>query len=156
MPARFVELPVGMRELLFSPTGPVGRYLIRLGEEVQAAAKIKVGYSDRAAIPGDMRRPVTGPHLRDTIVRKFTIDSSLGPEMQVGSALPYAEYHHEGTPEYEINSVGLMVFYGRDGWVFTHHVTHPVWEGNPFLREPMEAIVQSGVAVTVRDFLGLA
>lgn len=144
MPDGLILDPVGIREVIYSPTGPVARHLIHVAELIQERAKEKVGYSDRTAILGDQRKPRTGPHLRDTIVRGFSIGAE-GPVVTVGSDLPYAEYHHEPQPGRMITSDGVMVFPGEGGWIFTHSVNHPAWAGNPYLRAPMEEVIGGGL-----------
>lgn len=146
MPDGFILDPVGIREVVYSPTGPVGRHMIRLGEIIQERAKEKVGYSDRSPIPGDQRKVRTGPHLRDTILRSFSIGAE-GPVITVGSDAAYAEYHHEPQAGHTITSDSVMVFHTADGWIFTHQVDHPAWKGNPFLREPMDEVVGGGIVL---------
>lgn len=129
----FVENPAGMREAIYSPTGPVGRHMIVVGRAIQEAAKQQVG--------------VDTEFLRDHIVIKSNIGEA-GPEIEVGSDAvrhdldhSYALYHHEGHPD--IDSDTLMVFKIGNNWVSTHHIKAVA--PNRYLKDPMDAIVNGEI-----------
>lgn len=150
MPERlFVDNPVGMRELLYSPTGPVGHYLVRIGEVVKAEAMDKVGVYHQP--PQDTRARARRPGtLRDSITTRFTIGAT-GPEIEVGSTDDIALIHHEGTEAHVITArnAPMLVFYWpkAGGWIFTRQVHHPGTKPNHYLSDPMEQVVTVGLFV---------
>lgn len=92
----YVELdPQALDELLRSTAGPVARALMEKAHRVKAKAQQLVGVSDPDPVP--RRRPRRPGTLRDSIVTRMLIDRGE-LAVSVGSAQPYALYHHEGIP----------------------------------------------------------
>lgn len=139
----YIPDPVGVREILYSPTGIAGRYLVKLAEIVQERAKQQVGYSD-----DQNRNRDAGPHLRDTIIRRMNVGAD-GVEMEVGSESPHALYHHEGTEPHIIKAknVSTLFFYWPKvgGFVWPTIVHHPGTKANHYLTDPLGEVVMAGV-----------
>jgi hypothetical protein len=133
--------PQAVNELLRGETGPVVRYLFVAGEIVRQEAKRLVGYSQPDPVP--RRKPRSGPHLRDTIVKRL-VSTSSGPTMQVGSESKVALWHHEGTQAHTIvpRRAARLVFYSpRAGRViFAKIVHHPGTKPNRFLTNALRAL----------------
>lgn len=94
--------PVAMAEMLRGQNGLVVRHLLEKGTRVKAGAITRVGKD-------------TG-RLRDSIVTRII---QAGPDVgvEVGSEVPYAWWHHEGSDAVQGK---LMVFTAKDGTkVFT-------------------------------------
>lgn len=107
------------------PSGEVGRYLIRRGRLVQQAAKRQVGKRT-----GALRASIHMRHQRDT----------RGQYVWVGSTLPYALMHHEGTNPHMIfpNSAHRLVFMSKGKLVFAHAVAHPGTLPNKYLSDNLK------------------
>lgn len=112
---------------LNAPGGKVGRYLSRKGKVVKAAAKGQVGVRT-----GALRQSIHMRHLRD----------SRGQYIKIGSPLPYARMHHEGTKPHMIYPVRAqkLVFMTRGRLVFTHAVRHPGTKANKYLTDNLKLI----------------
>lgn len=114
--------------LLNSPSGDVGRYLRRKGLQILAFAKARVGtrtYTLRSSL--HMR------HLRDT----------RGQYVKIGSSVPYALLHHEGSRPHLITPKkpqGRLRFVSRGFVVYTHLVRHPGTRPNRYLTDGLKLI----------------
>lgn len=111
------------------------------GEIVRQAARGLVGVSSPDPVPrAKPRRP---GQLRDSIVKRLTSADGL-PAVIVGSNLPYALYHHEGTQPHPITPMKapFLVFWsGKAGKVvYAKAVAHPGTNPNRFLVNALAAI----------------
>jgi hypothetical protein len=107
---------------LNSPSGQVGRYMSRRGNLVVAAAKRQVGVKT-----GALRASIHMRHLRDT----------RGQFVRIGSPLPYARVHHEGSRPHIIrpNSQQVLKFVSKGQIIFAHAVKHPGTKANKYLTD---------------------
>ena len=113
---------------LESPTGTVGRFLKRKGLLVQAAAKRQVGVQT-----GALRASIHMRHFRDP----------RGQYVKIGSSLPYARMHHEGTRPHLIRPTtpgGVLRFQTKGQLVITHLVRHPGTKPNRYLSDNLNLI----------------
>lgn len=92
MPVRLIIDGAAMAEVLRSPEGPVGRYLIRKGDEVIAGARHYI--DSRRRFPGQK----TGKLARSTVKRFTDTPQGLGMLVISGIGLKpgYAVWVHEG------------------------------------------------------------
>ena len=125
--ARVVFREQAMDRLLKSPSGEVGRYLKKKGFLVLAAARRQVGVET-----GALRASLHMRHLRDT----------RGQYLKIGSPLPYARAHHEGTRPHLIRprDAKMLRFVTRGQVVFTHLVRHPGTKPNRYLTDNLRKI----------------
>ena len=117
-----------MDKFLNSPNGEVGRYLKRRGKLIQSAAKRQVGKRT-----GALRASIHMRHSRD----------ARGQYVWVGSTLPYALMHHEGTRPHMIFPKGphRLVFMSRGRMVFAHAVAHPGTLPNKYLSDNLRLAI---------------
>ncbi len=106
--------------LLNEKNGMVGRELARRGRKVEIAAKKFTGKESgalRASINSFMQRDSRGIYCR------------------VGSPLPYALDHHNGTRRHVITAKPghVLRFPGRGRMIFETSVVHPGTRPNPYL-----------------------
>lgn len=116
-----------IQKMLRSQDGPVGRHLTIKATRVQEVARAKAGMK-------------TG-RLRKSIVKRFTPDSR-GLAITIQANVPYAMYHHEGTPPHIIQGNPLLSFYWpkvgkRVAFRFVHH---PGTKPNRFLLDALREI----------------
>ena len=106
--------------LLKDPTGDVGRHMFSRGLMITTAAKAKVGKKTGAL------------EASISISQQPTL---TGQKMTIGSPLPYAYMHHEGTRPHIIraDSGGLLRFSARGRVVYTREVAHPGTRPNRYL-----------------------
>jgi hypothetical protein len=123
MPARAVIDPRALQAFINDGNGPVVRDLLVRGERVKVEAKRLVGKKTH--------------NLENRIVKRIVDDGGL-PAVQVGVInVPYAFFHHEGTPPHVIRArrAPMLVFY----WPKVGHVVafkqvnHPGTKPNRFL-----------------------
>jgi len=127
--ATFVPNPAGIKHLLASPGGAVGRWLQILVREVEAVAKSNAPF-------------VTG-ELRNSIVSSV-IPAGVGLVGSVTATASYAIYVHQGTRPHEIHGNPILRFPARSGMiVFTPKVDHPGTKANPFLTDALVLVVGS-------------
>jgi len=109
------------------PPGAVGRWLSRKGRVVVALAKSQVGVRTGALRPSIHMR-----HLRDP----------RGQYLKIGSELPYALLHHEGSRPHVIRpkQAKLLKFVTRGQMIMTHVVKHPGTAPNRYLTGPMRRV----------------
>lgn len=113
-------------DLLNNKNGPVGRELARRGRKVESAAKKFVGKESgalRTSINSSMQRDFRGIYCR------------------VGSSLPYALDHHNGTRRHVITAKpgGFLRFPSRGRIIFETSVLHPGTRPNPYLLKALPA-----------------
>lgn len=114
--------------LLNQPGGEVGRHLRRKGKLIRAAAKRQVGVQT-----GALRASIHMRHMRDV----------RGQYVTVGSTLPYARMHHEGTRPHLIKPTrpgGVLRFQTRGQIVITHLVRHPGTKPNRYLTDNLRLV----------------
>lgn len=111
----------------FQPTGELGRYMHKRGEIITAAAKAQVGVRT-----GALRASIHMRHFRDT----------RGQYLRIGSSLPYAYIHHEGTAPHLIlpKRQEKLRFVARGAVVYTHLVRHPGTPPNRYLTDNLKYI----------------
>lgn len=110
--------------------GQVGRYLIKKGRMIEAAAKRQVGVRT-----GALRASIHMRHYADP----------RGQFIRIGSGLSYARLHHEGSKPHLImpkQKGGLLVFQSKGQTVFTHLVRHPGTRPNRYLTDNMRRIIR--------------
>jgi len=112
---------------LNSPSGEVGDYLAKKGNLIKAAAKRQVGVRT-----GALRASIHMRHLRD----------SRGQYVKIGSPLPYALMHHEGTRPHMIYAKRgkVLKFVTKGRLVYTHVVNHPGTKANKYLTDNLRLI----------------
>lgn len=127
--------------LIREPGGIGIRAALEVAEEVKTVAQDFVGYNDSPY------RTSTGPHLRDTIVKRVVEDSGRAV-VQVGSEAPHAEFHHEGTDPHVITGNPLLVFFWeREGRVVGFpQVNHPGTTANPFLTDALRHVLGQAIS----------
>jgi hypothetical protein len=127
--SKFVFRKPVIDNFLDKPGGEVGRYLARMGRQIEFAAKRQVGVSTGA--------------LRSSIhMRHFT--DPRGQYVRIGSPLRYARAHHEGTKPHLIkpNTAQMLRFVTKGQIVFAHMVRHPGTPANRYLTDNMRRIVR--------------
>jgi hypothetical protein len=116
---------VGMHTLLNSPKGELGSQISDLGDKIVNSAKLQVGYRT-----GRLQRSIHKRHLGN-----FT-----GQYLWIGTKVPYALAHHEGTRPHVIvpnDPSGKLVFFKGGRMVVTKRVMHPGTKANKFLLQPL-------------------
>ena len=110
-----------------APPGRVGMYLNKKGRAITAAAKAQVGVRT-----GALRASIHMRHLRDP----------RGQYIRIGSSLPYARMHHEGTRPHLIapNRTQKLRFVSKGVLVYTHLVRHPGTPPNRYLTDNLKLI----------------
>jgi hypothetical protein len=108
-------------------TGEVGRYLKVRGKLVESAAKRQVGVRT-----GALRASIHMRHSRDP----------RGQYVTVGSSLPYALMHHQGTRPHMIfpNGPHKLVFMSRGRLIFANAVAHPGTKANRYLSDNLRLV----------------
>jgi hypothetical protein len=110
-------------EMLNSPRGTVGREIKKRAIKVQAAAKRQVGIKT-----GRLQRSI-----RIYGHKKI----ANGQRMYIGSAVPYALMHHEGTKRHMIfpKKRSYLKFRSKGVLVFARAVNHPGTKPNRYLKD---------------------
>lgn len=133
----YIENKASMFHLLKDPTGPVGRYMFRVGMYIRSAAQVQVGKRTGA--------------LAASI--SFSQNSTTdGQVLTVGSPLNYAYMHHEGTRPHMIRAKGGGALKFRSGGrvVITDSVVHPGTRPNKYLSDHLGIVSGSSVIAAVR------
>jgi hypothetical protein len=126
-------------KLLNQPTGDTGRFLRKKAERLRDAARRQAGVNT-----GRLRRSIrVYGHRR----------SAVGQQIQVGSSVPYALMHHEGTKPHIItpNNHRFLKFKPKgvskagwnvlaDGSVLARKVRHPGTKPNRYLSDSVKYI----------------
>jgi hypothetical protein len=94
---------------------------------ITGAAKRQVGVNT-----GALRASIHMRHFRDT----------RGQYVRIGSSLPYARLHHEGTRPHFIrpNTKQVLKFVTRGQLVITHLVRHPGTRPNRYLSDNLRLV----------------
>ena len=119
---RVIFYEPALDRFLNHPSGHVGRHMNRRGHLVMAAAKRQVGVNT-----GMLRASIHMRHSRDT----------RGQYIRIGSSLPYARVHHEGSRPHIIrpNSQQVLKFVSKGQIIFAHAVKHPGTKANKYLTD---------------------
>lgn len=117
-----------LRYILNAPAGPVGREMRKRAEVARAFARMKVGKRTGA------------------LAMSLYIEQSAalgGQKLTIGSNLPYALYHHEGTRPHMIHARGgeVLRFSSRGRVVYSRMVMHPGTKPNRYLADAIPLIV---------------
>ena len=112
---------------LYSTAGSVGRYLKLIAHRIKRGARAQVGVDT-----GALRSSIHLRHRRDV----------RGQYYWIGSNLPYARMHHEGTKPHIItpNNGRALRFFVRGAVVFAHKVRHPGTRPNRYLTDQLKLI----------------
>jgi hypothetical protein len=104
-----------------TPGGMVGRYVKRKGDQTRDVAKVLVGV-DTGKLKRSIRTGNVDRHPR-------------GFQVEVGSKLPYAYAHHQGTPPHTIRprAGGVLHWGTRRGGPTVAVVHHPGTRGTKYL-----------------------
>lgn len=126
--ARVNIVDAQLDRLLNQPSGEVGRYLERKGSEILTIARSRAGVRT-----GRLKASLHKRHLRD----------ARGQYMWVGSEVPYAYYHHEGTKPRIITprDSKFLKFTSRGRVVYTHVVNHPGTRANRYLSDALKMTI---------------
>lgn len=124
---RLTIYDAALNKMLKSPDGDVGKYLRKKGKLIEAAAKRQVGVRT-----GALRSSIHMRHGRDV----------RGQYVMVGSKLPYAKMHHEGTQPHMIfpNKASLLKFTKRGQVIYAHAVAHPGTKANKYLTDNLKLV----------------
>lgn len=114
---------------LNSPSGEVGRYLRMKGNQIMVLSKAMVGMRT-----GALRASIHMRHSRDP----------RGQYVKIGSTLPYARMHHEGTRPHMIypKKAQILKFTTKGKTVYAHSVRHPGTRANKYLTTPMRQVIR--------------
>lgn len=109
-----------LTQFINDPDGPIKKDLRRRANNVQRRARQLVGVKTGA--------------LRQSIQVK-ELQTLVTPSISIGSQLPYALAHHEGTRPHTIdpNSERLLRFKVAGKVVYARRVQHPGTRPNPYL-----------------------
>jgi predicted RNA-binding protein YlqC (UPF0109 family) len=137
-----VHMDKAQLELLLNrPEGDVGRYIGKRARLVAAMARSKVGVKS-----GRLKRSIRVYGANKT---------TLGQEIYIGSSVPYALMHHNGTRPHLIRARQGRVLKFRTGmhgpanakgngskgmFVYAHVVHHPGTKPNPYLLDSLYLI----------------
>jgi hypothetical protein len=112
---------------LNSPNGDVGKHLYKQALLIQAAAKRQVGVRS-----GALRSSISINRGRD----------SRGLFVEVGSKLPHARAHHEGTKPHLItpNNRKMLRFTSKGRIIFARQVRHPGTRANKYLSDNLRLV----------------
>ena len=114
---------------LNSPNGEVGRYLRMKGNQIMVLSKAMVGMRT-----GALRASIHMRHSRDP----------RGQYVKIGSTLPYARMHHEGTRPHMIypKKAQILKFTTKGKTVYAHSVRHPGTRANKYLTTRMRQVIR--------------
>lgn len=106
------------------PTGKVGRYVKARGRAIVGAAKRQVGVDT-----GALRKSIVMVHTRH----------KYGHKLWIGSKLPYAYLHHEGSRPHLIvpKKSEVLRFSSGSRIVYSRAVLHPGTRPNRFLSDQL-------------------
>lgn len=119
---RFVQNRAGMDWTLKNPDGTVGRHMKKISRKIVFAAKAQAGMRTgllKFSIHGTQERTTTGQLVR------------------IGSNLPYALVHHEGSRPHMIRgrNGGMVRFTQSSRVVYSRAVMHPGTRPNKYLAD---------------------
>jgi Bacteriophage HK97-gp10, putative tail-component len=130
---RFVLNPVGLRDVLESPSGPVYRDLLRRAIRVESRAKLNA--SGRPGPNVDTGR------LRASITHRLVVDAN-GLYAEVGSNVSYAAFVEYGTRPHRITARNRRALYWKGAEYPVFAVNHPGSKPYPFLRPALLAAAE--------------
>ncbi len=109
------------------PSGMVGRYLRKRGEEILLAAKNQVGVDT-----GDLKKKLKLVHHRP----------KTGQWLWIGAWNPHALMHHEGTRPHVITARNspYLRFTAGGRVIYTHSVMHPGTRPNRYLSDNLKYV----------------
>lgn len=119
-----IQKPV-LDSMLNSTKGELGMSLSKLGDKIVMSARMQVGRK-------------TGRLARS--IRKRHLANFNGQYLWIGSDLPYALAHHDGTRPHVITpkeSDGKLVFFKGTKMIVTRRVMHPGTRPNKYLLNPL-------------------
>lgn len=117
----------GLDTLLNKTDGTVGRHLKKKGSLIASAARGQVGVRT-----GALRNSIHMRHFRDP----------RGQYIKIGSSLPYARMHHDGTkPHLILPTKGANLrFFSKGFMVFAQMVRHPGTKPNRYLTDNLKLV----------------
>jgi hypothetical protein len=120
---------IELERLLNSENGPVGRMLLDRANRVRVAAVAQAG-KRTGALKASIQVRKRGRYAR-------------GQYIQVGSNLPYARLHHEGTKPHIITPTKrrFLRFFSKGVLVYTSMVMHPGTRKNRYLTDNLTKAV---------------
>lgn len=136
---------LGLPETIRTPTGRKPR---RLMQRQALTGQLELAASNILIRSGRLRDSVSQSYHPDHIMR------IKDWELEIGTKVPYAVYHQEGTSAYIITprEAKALRFVGNNGeWVFAKRVSHPGLPARPFLTLTDEDIAD--IQRTVMDWL---
>jgi hypothetical protein len=109
------------------PSGEIGRHLDKKGKLILAAAKAQVGVRT-----GMLRASLHMRHFRDP----------RGQYVRIGSRVPYAREHHEGTKPRLITPTKrkTLRFFSKGAVFHTKMVKHPGTKPNRYLTDNLKLV----------------
>lgn len=118
----------GLYKVLESPTGHVGKDLMRRALKVQSAAKAQAGVKT-----GELKKSI---HIRRRP------NTASGQTVEIGSSVKHALIHHEGTKPHVILPVRAkqLVFTSGGRVIRTNKVNHPGTRANKYLSDNLGLI----------------
>ena len=118
----------GMRYTLKSANGPVGRHMRAKAELVREMARLKVGKR-------------TGALAMSIYISQSS--TTYGQKIEIGSKLPYALMHHEGTRPHMIfpKNGQVLRFTSKSRVVYARTVMHPGTRANKYLADSLYLIL---------------
>lgn len=118
-----------LNRYLNSPAGQVGDYLKGKGRQITVLAKSQVGLRT-----GALRASIHMRHSKDP----------RGQYVKIGSPLPYARMHHEGTKPHMIypRKARHLRFVKRGQVIYANAVRHPGTKANKYLTDPMRRVIR--------------
>lgn len=127
---RFEPNRAGMDYTLKNPYGTTGRFLRSGANKVVLAAKAQVGVRS-----GALQASIMATQER----------TSYGQMVRIGSSLPYALAHHEGTRPHRITGRdgGMLRFASRGRIVYSRTVMHPGTRPNKYLADNLALVFTS-------------
>ena len=128
MAVTVVFRPAELDTLLNAPGGPVGRDLNRRARQVMDAAKAQAGEDT-----GRLKKSI---HIRNHN------RIGIGQSIEVGSSVPYALLHHNGTRPHlmVLNRDKFFRFTSGSRVIYTHTVRHPGTQPNRYLTDNLYLI----------------
>lgn len=124
----FKSNDIGMYYTLKAANGPVGRHLRTKAELVRELARVRVGKK-------------TGALAMSLYINQSAL--LTGQVVEIGSKLPYALLHHEGTRPHVIHARqgGTLRFTSRSRVVYARTVMHPGTKPNRYLADSLPLII---------------
>lgn len=125
---KFKSNDIGMYYTLKTANGPVGRHMRTKAELVREMARVRVGKR-------------TGALAMSLYINQSA--TLTGQTIEIGSKLPYALLHHNGTRPHLIHarSGGTLRFTSRGRVVYSRAVIHPGTRPNRYLADALPLIL---------------